>query len=1121
MNRPVQIKAIPQDPTDPLLGNIRQLDPNAPIQSFGRIADRLGEIFRFQMVRDSMIFVNSHRLIQEICDEERFEKAVTGSLSDLRALGGDGLFTARNTESNWSKASRILTPSFSPAGIQKSFEQMYDIAEQLVLKWERQGPDAQIDVCDDMTRLTLDTIALCSFDYRFNSFYRDDMHPYVTAMVDSLDEALKKRQRLGLMNKLKFLTRRNYEANIAYMHRVADELIAARKRDPHRREKQDLLNRMLEARDPVSGEGLSDENIRYQMATFLIAGHETTSGMLSFALYHLVKHPEILERARRQVVDVIGRDGRPRVEQMGRLTYIDQILKETLRLTPSVGAILLRARENTLLGGEYRVPEGATVVMNIQALHKDRAVWGEDVDEFRPERFTPEAEASRPEHSWKPFGNGKRACIGRPFAMQEATLALAMILQRFDLNLEDPAYTLRIKESLTMKPDGFYLRVRRRRDFAGASVVTGAVDRDAGEAPQFASPAPSSESAIAAHTQLPVLFGSNSGSSEDFARRIVADLRPVGFVTELFTLDEYLREVLQSQGPGSATAASLAKGPLVIVTASYEGRPCENARQFLTWLEALQPESAPLAGLSYSVFGCGNRDWARTYQAVPRKIDALLAAAGARRIYERGEADARGDFFGAFENWYAGLRQRLFAEYSPADSNGLASGAATGIGLREDSGMHLRVERLEREEGAAELLRQPDLVQGRVLENRELANPAGPGFRSKRHLEIALPAAMSYRAGDYLAVLPENSGDLVDRALRRFDFHPEDTVRLHAARSGAAGLPTKAPVRVRELLERYVELAQPATRRQVERLAELYAGRVQAVPTALAELREFADDARYPELVLEPRLSVLDLLERFPECPLDFAEFLSMAPRMKPRQYSISSSPLVEADRCSLTIAVVDAPAWGDSTRRFRGAASGFLADASADRLISVAVRKSPEIFHLPEDPETPLILIGAGSGIAPLRGFLQERAYLHARGVVVGQAALFFGCDHPETDYIYQAELEAWRATGFVELFPTFMNQPALIAETNAGDASEPRDFEVRFVQHRLWLERERVMDLVLEAGAYVFVCGDGRHMAPAVRDAFVRMHQTRTGLAPRDSEAWLEELERVHGRYAADVFA
>ena len=218
---------------------------------------------------------------------------------------------------------------------------------------------------------------------------------------------------------------------------------------------------MLEGKDPQTGRGLSDENIRFQMITFLTAGHETTSGLLTFTLYELLDNPACLAKARGEVDRVLGNQN-PRFEHLSQLTYIDQVLKETLRLWPIASAFAVQPYENeTTIGGKYRVTQDQVILVFLPALHRDPKVWV-DPERFDPERFAPGNVEKIPENAWKAFGNGQRACIGRPFALQEATAALAGILQRFEISKADPDYQLRIKETATIKPEGFFIKAKRR-----------------------------------------------------------------------------------------------------------------------------------------------------------------------------------------------------------------------------------------------------------------------------------------------------------------------------------------------------------------------------------------------------------------------------------------------------------------------------------------------------------------------------------------------------------------------------------------------------------------------------------------------------------------------------------
>ena len=164
---------IPHPPRTFVLGNLLSLGTTSPVQDMMKLAREYGPIYWLDMRGKPVVIVSGFDLVDELCDESRFDKSVRGALRRLRAFAGDGLFTAYTQEPNWSKAHNILLPNFSQRAMQGYHPMMLDIAEQLVLKWERLNADDEIDVTHDMTSLTLDTIGLCGFDYRFNSFYRE------------------------------------------------------------------------------------------------------------------------------------------------------------------------------------------------------------------------------------------------------------------------------------------------------------------------------------------------------------------------------------------------------------------------------------------------------------------------------------------------------------------------------------------------------------------------------------------------------------------------------------------------------------------------------------------------------------------------------------------------------------------------------------------------------------------------------------------------------------------------------------------------------------------------------------------------------------------------------------
>src|ERR1700729_408122 len=522
-----KLSPIPHPPKKPVVGNMLSLDAKAPVQHLVRLTKELGPIFWLDMMGAPIVIVSGHDLVDELSDEKRFDKAVRGSLRRVRAVGGDGLFTADTSEPNWSKAHNILMQPFGNRAMQSYHPSMVDIAEQLVKKRERLNGDEEIDVVHDMTALTLDTIGLCGFDYRFNSFYRRDYHPFVESLVRSLETIMMTR---GIPLEGIWLKKRQHELaeDVVFMNKMVDEIVAERRKNAEAAEgKKDMLGAMMTGVDRATGEQLDDVNIRYQINTFLIAGHETTSGMLSCAIYALLKHPEVLKKAYEEVDRVLGGDlnVKPTYQQVTQLTYITQILKEALRLWPPAPAYGVAPLQDEVIGGKYKLKKGTFVLVHVLALHRDPGVWGPNPDAFDPEHFSREAEAARPVNAWKPFGNGQRACIGRGFAMHESALALGMILQRFKL-IDIHRYQMVLKETLTIKPDGFKIKVRPRTDqergnFTGVTSATPAAPK-----------APRPPVARPGHnTPMLVLYGSNLGSAEELATRM-ADLAEInGFIT--------------------------------------------------------------------------------------------------------------------------------------------------------------------------------------------------------------------------------------------------------------------------------------------------------------------------------------------------------------------------------------------------------------------------------------------------------------------------------------------------------------------------------------------------------------------------------------------------------------
>lgn len=1056
-----ELMPIPQPKTYGVLGNLPLIDKDSPTLSFGKLADEYGPIFRFELMGRSVIIVSGPEFVAEVCDQSRFDKAI-GHLLKVRDFAGDGLFTSLTDEPNWPKAHNILMPSFSLQAMKGYHDRMLDIALQLVQKWARLNPDESIDVADDMTRLTLDTIGLCGFDYRFNSYYRETPNPFIVSMVRALDEAMHYGSRLPIQNKLMLISKRQYERDIQSMFSLVDKIIAERKASGDQGG-TDLLARMLTAKDPETGQQLDDQNIRYQIITFLIAGHETTSGLLSFAIYFLLKHPEVLEKAYREVDEVLT-GPLPTYEQVLKLKYVRMILNESLRLWPTAPQFSLFAKEDTVIGGKYPIQKGEAVSIIIPKLHRDKGAWGEDAELFRPERF--EDPAKVPNHAYKPFGNGQRACIGMQFALHEATLVLGLILQQFEL-MDHLNYQLKVKQTLTLKPADFKIRVQVRDKKLINPYPFPPVDT-LGGAPVLENKRETASIIGVNNRPLLVLYGSDMGTAERIAKELADLARLHGIRSEAATLNERLGNLPQ-------------EGALIIITSSYNGKPPNNAKQFVQWLEQVEP--GELHGVHYAVFGCGDHNWAATYQAVPRLIDEQLAEKGATRFSPRGEADASGDFEKQLEAW----KSQMWADAIKTFD----------LKLNENAEKERSTLSIQFVSGLTEtpLAQSYEAVHSTIAANRELQQPGSE--RSTRHIEIELPEGMTYQEGDHLGVFPSNSKDHIARILWRFSLREKDQVILTASGVSATHLPLDRPISLLDLLSQSVEVQEAATRAQIREVAAFT-----VCPPHKREVEALLEEGTYEEQILKKRVTMLDLVEKYEACEIPFEKFVELLPPLKPRYYSISSSPRMNHAHASITVGVIRGQAWS-GRGEYLGVASNYLAERRPGDDIVMFVRTPDSGFQLPEDPQTPIIMVGPGTGVAPFRGFLQARAAMKREGQALGEAHLYFGCRN-EADFLYREELEQYDRDGVVTLHTAFSRKEGV-----------PKTY----VQHLMANNASEILR-ILDGEGRLYVCGDGSKMAPDVEHELKKAYLVIHGGKEQEADKWLENLQ-TSGRYAKDVWA
>ncbi|KAL8286087.1 hypothetical protein RB600_010191 [Gaeumannomyces tritici] len=598
---------IPGPTAYPLIGSIPHLDLKAPFESMLAIQKEYGPIFQMIFAGKREISICTRELAHEVCDETRWHKLVMSGVSTLRQVVQDALFTAHHGNRQWGVTHRILRPIFGPLSIRGMFGEMRDCAEQLCLKWARHGPEERIDLAQDYTRLTLDKIALCMMDYRFNSFYRDGQHhPFVKHMVAILSEADIQSMLPDWAGVFRPRAMRKFKRDIQLMTDLCRGMVEERRARPVAR--HDFLNAMLKNADPETGEKLDDDEVVRNLITFLVAGHETTSGILSFATYYLLKRPEALARAQEEVDDVVGTE-QITVSHIQKLPYLDAVFREALRLMPTTVAFYVTPYKPELLAGKYLVEPGEAVCCLLDPIHRDKAVYGDDADGWKPERMLQEKFEALPVDAWKPFGNGQRICLGMTFTWQESKLAMAMLLQNFDLSMHDPDYKLKIKHLLTIKPDGFYIRARLGRGRTATDLhreLRGDVSQE-----DVSPVAPSIGS-----RQIATLYRLDTGTCEALANRLSSHLSSRGFNPTVATMDS------------AENLPSLS----VFILGTYHGKAAANAKS----------------------------DWTKTFYLMPLLLDGRLAACGAERVLEMGRINnAKDDAFEMLDTWTGQLLGRL------------------------------------------------------------------------------------------------------------------------------------------------------------------------------------------------------------------------------------------------------------------------------------------------------------------------------------------------------------------------------------------------------------------------------------------------------------------------------
>ncbi|HZN18501.1 MAG TPA: cytochrome P450 [Micromonosporaceae bacterium] len=427
----------------PLLGSFfefRRNTLNAMMAGF----QRHGDLVRYRLGPLTVYAVSSPELAGELLsDDGRFGKL--GEDSPLRLVLGNGLLTSSD-RMTWLRNRRVMQPIYTKQSVARFADIMIASTDEWLdrLAW-RYPPGANIDIHYELTRVTLDVVSRCLFGA--------DILDEVEAMgPNAIDVAVNFAFRRLLQNPLSpplhwpTLGNRRFHRVVGAMDAMIYRLIADRRANGPRG--GDLLDILLACRDRDTGEGMSDVELRDEVITAFSAGHETTAVALSWTFYLLSRHPEKLRRLLDEVEAQLG-SRPPTLADLPNLPYTLQVFEETMRLYPPAPILPRYVHVDTTIGG-YRVNEGSWALANLFNVQRHPAHWP-DPHRFEPDRFEPVGRRAWHRYAYLPFGGGMHLCIGKHFALLEAHLLLAALVQRFNLRLVD-SHRVEMHATLTMRP---------------------------------------------------------------------------------------------------------------------------------------------------------------------------------------------------------------------------------------------------------------------------------------------------------------------------------------------------------------------------------------------------------------------------------------------------------------------------------------------------------------------------------------------------------------------------------------------------------------------------------------------------------------------------------------------
>jgi cytochrome P450 len=412
-----------------------------PTGVFLRAARRFGDVVYFKIGPRRGYLITNPADIRHVLQDNARNYHKSPLYQKLRMSIGNGLLTSE--DDFWLRQRRIAQPAFHRQRVAGLAGVMAQAARETADQWQSKASAGRpVDVDEEMMRFTR-TVVL-------RALLGSDLGPF-TAKIDEAWVVINEYVgnsfwSLGLMERFQRAKARRFEDARVVLRQAVDYVINERRRHP--KESADLLSMLMDARDEDTGERMTDEQLRVEVTTFLLAGQETTSLALTWTWYLLSQHPAARQRLEQELDSVLA--GRPpEYSDLARLPYTRMVVDEAMRLYPPAWGFSRQALADDTLGG-YRLPSGWLAFVIPYVLHRLPAYW-KNPETFEPERFSPEHSADRPKFAYLPFGAGPRQCIGNQFALIEAHLSVATLAQRYRLQLV-PGHRVEPWPLITLRP---------------------------------------------------------------------------------------------------------------------------------------------------------------------------------------------------------------------------------------------------------------------------------------------------------------------------------------------------------------------------------------------------------------------------------------------------------------------------------------------------------------------------------------------------------------------------------------------------------------------------------------------------------------------------------------------